>query len=348
MGNFFTHNRSLFTLLLAMLGQFSLNTHFNRTSKILLAAGVVWSFCRVGVDVINYSMTGYSILNHAHVYPIEKFGYVWLCAYRLMNTLYCLVMSFHPEGFHLLFQNLDKLNKFDHICVTGNRKIAKLVLVAMYALFFFPSLFMLTFTGIHIDYEAFVDKHWYLMDIRYSMGFKVFIYGVVFQIIPCSFLLFHFLLVVAMLTILDKFHRFNQQLTILIKADNHIQNQIPNIEKQFHELQCVLENFTNKFSVVISVDICYWMATICGMLYAISFKVTYGYDLYVAVYLLQLVMILLCCCLLNSEVRQCTAVSHISDWCFQQQLPCSKQLQFVCWTIPPETNADYGVMRTAF
>ncbi len=331
METFFTWNRKLFTLLLALTGQFSLNTHFNKSSRLLLAVGIAWSFCRICNDLFDYGVTGYFNFKHTDIHPIDRLEYTWFSLYRLMNTVYCVAMSFHSRGFHSLFLTLEHLDHVSYVVKTS--KQAKILLITMYLLFLLPCIVIMTCTAIFMHYDTFVNKYWIVFPSRHTTAFMAYLYVVVFIIVPYSSLFFHFLCIVLLLTIFDKFCVFNQELAQKLQPENVSLHQssedLQNIEKRFQDLTAALEQFNNKYSFLLGMNLFSWMVMICGVLYIIAIKDTHGYDLYVAIYVLHLGALLFCCALLNDEAsnfeQNVLSSFHTldSDCCCQE---VSKQL----------------------
>ncbi len=211
MEKFFLWNINLFTLLLALTGQFSLNTHFNKNSRVLLAVGIFWSFCRIGAEMLVYGVSGYSNWKSVNIHPVDRLEYLLFSLYILTNTLFCMALSFYPNGFHSFLLCLKQLDNCKF--AARNSKKAILILLALYVQLFLPCIVIMTYIAFSLDYDASVDKYWYMFSTRHTTAFRVFMYVVPFLVLPYASLFFHFLFLVKVLAIFNKFYAFNQILT---------------------------------------------------------------------------------------------------------------------------------------
>ncbi len=298
---FLSWNIRVLAVMLGAAGSYSLSTCFNSTSRLLKAVSGFWCVCRVVLDISVVIINSWSVFTHQDRNFVYLFENLLFNVYCLFNTCYCVVLSLHPDGFIKMAKNLERT------CTQGvERTWSHVVLaVVVHVLHYIPCVTIVTHIAFSMQYDAYVDNVWAVIEQRSTTAFRVFIFVVVFQMIPVALFTFHFMFILLVISIFVKFHTFHMSVVdqVNLSHQHPLKHEaLQSFEDQFSKLSTLLEHFNEKFSVFLGVNISVWMVMVCAVLYVIAVKASTGYDLVVVLYGLQLLVALYCCSLLNHEV----------------------------------------------
>ena len=290
-----------FIIMLALLGVFNFSIYFKFKSKIVLVFSIIYCTYALSIELTDAIVT----ISTMFLYPNDvsvfyKTQFTFFRIHRLFNVCYVLVLSFHPKGFSKISDSLMKRSQ------TESKKY-NAVLIAMCFMNVSIKLSIMVFVALISDIDEATERHFQSYLNKKDWTLKLYVLIMHFCVMPVAILLFHSLYFTLTATLFCKFRSFNQNIEQAVIKDKILQNveALTQLENEYEQLTDITKDFQKYFSLYLGVNTMYWMFMACGILYDSLTKHTTGYDTYIVLHILQTMVTLLVCSLVNSEVMQC-------------------------------------------
>ena len=294
-----------FIIMLAILGEFNFSKYFKLKSKIFLTVCIVHCACIFCLELMDTIVTtSATFLNPTDVGVFYKTEYTFFKIHRLFNVCYVLVLSFHPQGFSKISDSLISRKRL----VSTEFKKYNIILVTTCFLYMSINISIMLFITLNSDIDESIERHFPSSLNNKSRILKAYVLTMHFFVKPMGSLLFHSLFFTLIATLYCKFRSFKEDIEQTVIKDKKFQNveTLTRFEIEYEQLTKITKDTQNLFSLYLGVNIIAWMFMACGILYDSLTNHTTGYDTYIIVNILHVMITLLVCSLVNSEVMQCT------------------------------------------